>query len=65
MRDAFSAFSQPYLIFEGWIVLSGIILFPIPILKQRNERRQKSTKCQLDMDVVSNSKQNLSVQEQL
>jgi hypothetical protein len=44
MRDEFSNFSQPYFIFDRRIILSGIILFPMPILKWRKERRQKLTK---------------------
>jgi len=44
MRDEFSNFSQPYFIFDRSIILSGIILFPMPILKWRKERRQKLAK---------------------
>jgi hypothetical protein len=68
MRDAFSTFERPYLwpylIFGGSIVLSGIILFAIPVLQRRKESRQHPTKHQLDMGVLSYSKQNLSVPEQ-
>ncbi|CAF3952005.1 unnamed protein product [Rotaria sordida] len=68
MRDAFSGFDRPYLwpylIFGGSILLSGLILFAIPILRRRKERRQQPTKHQLEMGVLSFSKQNLSVPEQ-
>lgn len=68
MRVAFESYSRPYLwpylIFGGSIVLSGIILFAIPIIKRRQENRQQPTKHQLDMGVLSYSKQNLSVPEQ-
>jgi hypothetical protein len=68
MRDAFSGFNRPYLwpylIFGGSILLSGLILFAIPALKRRQERSQQPTKHQLDMGVLSYSKQNLSAPEQ-
>jgi hypothetical protein len=68
MRDAFTHFDRPYLwpylIFGGSIVLSGVILFAIPVLKRRKERREQPTKHQLDMGVLSYSKQNLSTPEQ-
>lgn len=68
MRDAFKEFSRPYLwpylIFGGSIALSGVILFAIPALKRRTESRKQPTKRQLDMGVLSYSKQNLSVPEQ-
>ncbi|CAF1215472.1 unnamed protein product [Rotaria sordida] len=68
MRDAFSGFDRPYLwpylIFGGSILLSGLILFAIPVLKRRKERRQKPTQHQLQMGVLSFSKQNLSTPEQ-
>ncbi|CAF4758275.1 unnamed protein product, partial [Rotaria sp. Silwood2] len=65
MRDAFSGSDRPYfwpyLIFGGSILLSGLILFGIPVLKRRKERYQKPTTHQLQMGVSSFSKQNLSV----
>ncbi|CAF3675989.1 unnamed protein product [Rotaria sp. Silwood1] len=68
MRDAFSSFDRPYLwpylIFGGSILLSGVILFAIPVLKRQKERRQKPTQHQLQMGVLSFSKQNLSAPEQ-
>ncbi|CAF4084754.1 unnamed protein product [Rotaria sp. Silwood2] len=68
MRDAFSGFDRPYLwpyiIFGGSILLSGLILFAIPVLKRQKERRQKPTKHQYQMGVLSFSKQNLSAPEQ-
>lgn len=68
MRDAFSTFARPYLwpylIFGGSIFLSGLILFAIPVLKRREERRHQPTKHQLEMGVLSFSKQNLSLPEQ-
>ena len=68
MRDAFSGFARPYLwpyvIFGGSIILSGIILFAIPALKRGTEIRQKLTKKQTEMGVLSYSTQNLSVPEQ-
>ncbi|CAF4033332.1 unnamed protein product [Rotaria magnacalcarata] len=68
MRDAFSEFDRPYLwpylIFGGSILLSGLILFAIPILKRQKERQQKLSKHQLQMGVLSFSKQDLSAPEQ-
>ncbi|CAF5070893.1 unnamed protein product, partial [Rotaria sp. Silwood1] len=68
MRDAFSGFDRPYLwpylIFGGSILLSGVILFAIPVLKRQKEHRQKPTQHQLQMGVLSFSKQNLSAPEQ-
>ncbi len=68
MRDKLSHLNRPYLwpylIFGGSIVLSGVILFAIPVLKRRKERQQQPTKHQLDMGVLSYSKQNLSAPEQ-
>jgi hypothetical protein len=68
MRDAASNFDKPYLwpylIFGGSILISGLILFAIPVLKRRAERRQQPTQHQLDMGVLSYSTQNLSVPEQ-
>ncbi|CAF3834861.1 unnamed protein product [Rotaria sp. Silwood1] len=68
MRDAFSSFDRPYLwpylIFGGSILLSGLILFAIPVLKRRKERHQQPTKHELQMGVLSFSRQNLSAPEQ-
>jgi len=68
MRDASGGLDRPYLwpylIFGGSIVLSGVILFAIPALQRRKERREQPTKHQLDMGVLSYSKQNLSAPEQ-
>jgi hypothetical protein len=68
MRDLLSSFERPYLwpylIFGGSIVLSGVILFAIPALQRRKERHEQPTKHQLDMGVLSYSKQNLSAPEQ-
>lgn len=68
MRDIFkknpSPYLWPYLIFGTSIVLSGVILFAIPALRRRKERQQQLTKQQLDMGVLSFSKQNLSDPEQ-
>ena len=68
MRDFFKDHSRPYLwpylIMGGSIVLSGVILFAIPILRKRKERQEQPTQHQLDMGVLSYSKQNLSDPEQ-
>jgi hypothetical protein len=68
MRDKFPdptrPYLWPYLLFGGSILISGFILFGIPALKRRKERRQQPTKHQLDMGVLSYSKQNLSAPEQ-
>jgi len=68
MRDALEDFDRPYLwpylIFGGSILLSGLILFAIPLIKRRQERRQQPTKHQLEMGVLSYSRQNLSAPEQ-
>ncbi|CAF4728836.1 unnamed protein product [Rotaria sp. Silwood1] len=57
MRDAFSGSNRSYfwlyLIFGGSILLSGLILFGIPVLKRRKERYQQPTKHQLQMGVLS------------
>lgn len=62
MRDSFSKharpFLWPYFTFGSFIVLSGIILFGIPALKRRQQRRQKPTNTQLDMGVVSYDDEN-------
>jgi len=67
MRDAFVDFKRPYLwpylIFGGAILVSGVILFGIPVLQRRKERHQQPTKHELDMGVLSYSKQNLSAPE--
>ena len=44
------------------IVLSGIILFPIPFLKRNQEERQKSSEYQTEMGIMndSHSGENLS-----
>jgi hypothetical protein len=44
--------------------LSGVILFAIPVLQRRKELAQQPTKHELDMGVLSYSKQNLSAPEQ-
>ena len=68
MRDFFTGSDRPYLwpylIFGGSILISGVILFAIPFIQKRKERRQKLTKQQVDMGVRSYSKQNLSAPEQ-
>jgi len=68
MRDAFTGFARPYLwpyiIFGGSILLSGLILFAIPVLQKRKERRHKLSQRQIEMGVHSYSTQNLSVPEQ-
>ena len=68
MRDAFSAFHRPYLwpylIFGGSILLSGVILFGIPVLKRRDERRHRLSKHQIQMGVLSFSKGNLPTSEE-
>ena len=68
MRDMLKGRPQPYLwpylIFGGSIVLSGVILFAIPFLRRRTERQKQLTKQQLDLGVLSYSKQNLSNPEQ-
>ncbi|CAF4597398.1 unnamed protein product [Rotaria sp. Silwood1] len=57
MRDAFSGSNRSYfwlyLIFGGSILLSGLILFGIPVLKRRKELYQQPTKHQLQMGVLS------------
>jgi hypothetical protein len=68
MRDLLAGFDRPYLwpylIFGGCILMSGVILFAIPALQRRKERSQQPTKHQLEMGVLSYSKQNLSAPEQ-
>jgi hypothetical protein len=68
MRDRLQDFERPYLwpylIFGGSILISGLMLFAIPALQRRKERRQQPTQHQLDMGVLSYSKQNLSAPEQ-
>ncbi len=68
MRDSFSKharpFLWPYFTFGSFIVLSGIILFGIPALKRRQQHRQKPTKTQLDMGVVSYDDENPTSHEQ-
>jgi hypothetical protein len=68
MRDSFSKharpFLWPYFTFGSFIVLSGIILFSIPALKRRQQRRQKPTNTQLDMGVVSYNDENPTSHEQ-
>jgi len=68
MRDSFSKharpFLWPYFTFGSFIVLSGIILFGIPTLKRRQQRRQKPTNTQLDMGVVSYDDENPTSHEQ-
>jgi hypothetical protein len=54
----------PYLIFGGSIVLSGLILFAIPVLKRREEENRQLTEHQIDMGVRTCSKQNLQIQEE-
>ncbi|CAF4416237.1 unnamed protein product [Rotaria sp. Silwood2] len=68
MRDAFSDFSRPYLwpylISGGSILIGGLVLFAVPLLKRRIERHQQPTKHQLQMGVLSFSKQDLTSSEQ-
>ncbi|CAF5015300.1 unnamed protein product, partial [Rotaria sp. Silwood1] len=68
MRDRFAKhtrpFLWPYFTFGSLIVLSGIILFGIPILKRRQQRHEKLTKTQLDMGVVSYIDENPASTEQ-
>lgn len=68
MRDLLQNYPRPYLwpylIFGGSIVVSGVILFAIPTLQRRKERRAQPTEQQLDMGVLSYSKQDLSKPEQ-
>ncbi|UJR13350.1 hypothetical protein I4U23_000368 [Adineta vaga] len=64
MRDIFTGYLWPYLIFGGSILISGVILFAIPFLQRRKESRQQPTKHELDMGVLSYSKQNLSIPDQ-
>ncbi|CAF1191842.1 unnamed protein product [Rotaria sp. Silwood1] len=68
MRDAFSDFNRPYLwpylISGGSILIGGLILFAIPVLKRRTELHQQPTKHQLQMGVLSLSKQDLSALKQ-
>ncbi|CAF3642419.1 unnamed protein product [Rotaria sp. Silwood1] len=63
MRDAFSHFARPflwpYLIFGGCTVVSGVMLFAIPLLQ-----RKKSTNNQMQTDSNTiNSERGLSSQE--
>ena len=51
----------PYTIFGGSIVISGLILFAIPIIQRKKEQ---PTQHELDMGVRSYSQQNLSAPEQ-
>ncbi|CAF3939552.1 unnamed protein product [Rotaria sordida] len=68
MRDAFEKHSRPFLwpyfTFGSFIVISGVILFGIPLLKRRQQCRQHLTRNELDMGVVSYSDGNSISQEQ-
>jgi hypothetical protein len=68
MRDKLSEharpFLWPYFICGGFIVLSGIILFGIPALKRRQERRRRLTKTEKDMGVVSYDDENAASKQQ-
>jgi hypothetical protein len=54
----------PYMIFGGSIVISGLILFAIPMIQRKKEEREEATQHELDMGVRSYSQQNLSAPEQ-
>ncbi|CAF1004952.1 unnamed protein product [Rotaria sordida] len=64
MRDAFEKharpFLWPYLMFGGFVVLSGAILFAIPILIRRDENREKLHKIPLDINLISHLNTNSS-----
>ncbi|CAF5109259.1 unnamed protein product, partial [Rotaria sp. Silwood1] len=66
LSDAFGVL----LLFQGTAVVlgtpivGGLILFAIPVLKRRAERHQQPTKHQLQMRILSFSKQDLSASEQ-
>ena len=51
------------MIFGGSIMISGLILFAIPIIQRKKEQREQPTQHELDMGVRSYSQQNLSVPE--
>lgn len=57
MREIFATYSRPYLwpyfTVGAFIVLSGVILFFIPALKRRQQHRQKLSKVEVAMGVVS------------
>ncbi|CAF3992389.1 unnamed protein product [Adineta steineri] len=67
MRDILTGTDRPYLwpylIFGGFILISGVILFGIPTLQRRKERQQQPTQHQLDMGVLSYSKENINAPE--
>ncbi|CAF1578289.1 unnamed protein product [Adineta steineri] len=67
MRDKLEGTARPYLwpylIFGGFILISGVILFGIPALQRRKERQQQPTQHQLDMGVLSYSKENINAPE--
>ena len=52
------------MIFGGSIVISGLILFAIPMIKRKKESQGQPTEHELDMGVRSYSKQNLSTPEE-
>jgi hypothetical protein len=64
MRDLLKDYPRPYfwpyLIFGGSIVLSGVILFAIPMIRRAQERRKPLTQHQLDMGVRSYAKKIVS-----
>ncbi|CAF0817515.1 unnamed protein product [Adineta steineri] len=58
MRDAFSDFAQPflwpYVIFGSCTILSGTILFAIPLLQPKEEEQQnKSNEPDTKMDIAA------------
>ena len=60
MRDRLQGYPRPYfwpyMIFGGSIALSGLILFAIPMIRRRLERRKPLTQHQADMGVLSYNK---------
>ena len=65
MRDAFSHFARPflwpYLIFGGCTILSGVMLFGIPFLKQKKADKNQT---ELDSEIKNSGKDLVSSKQQ-
>ena len=57
-------FLLPYIIFGGSIVISGLILFAIPIIKRKKESQVQPTDHEWIKDDRTYSRQNLSASDE-